>query len=102
MKPFWRLRMAGIACTALALCAGGADATTRNNGRIHGGPIKPTSAAAQNPTHTPRRATSSLLAPWRVGKNKLPNLSSQSNAIAVEHIKVENEGFLLHQRRGKK
>jgi hypothetical protein len=95
------LHIACIGCAAAALFVSVGHAATRNNGQIHGGLIKPTSASGKNPTHTPRRGSSSP--PWRVGKNSLPNLSTSSNAIAVEHLHIENEGVtLVHPRKKKR
>jgi hypothetical protein len=39
--------------------------------------------------------------PWRLGKNKLPRLSSQGQNIAIEHIKITTSGVSAARKRHK-
>jgi hypothetical protein len=71
MESLLKKSAAIIACMAVALCGGGANAATKNKGQAHRSPPTPTSAAAPNSTHTPRRGS--------------------SNAVASRHIKLQNE-----------
>jgi hypothetical protein len=37
--------------------------------------------------------------PWRLGKNKLPRLSSKPHSIAIEHIIVARPGISIARKR---
>ena len=80
-----------VACAVLGFSADGASAASKRN-----------SGAGNNPTQTTRASGGSSFNVWKPGKNKLPRLSSNPNTIAIEHIKMENEGFLVDRPAKKK